>query len=358
MIRIAQPDFDEETKQAVLAVLNSGRIAQGPLVREFEKEFAAYIGVSEAIAVSSGTAALMLALLAHGIGPGDEVITSPFSFVATANAILFTGARPVFVDVRESDANLDPRLIEAAITPRTRAILPVHLYGQSCDMTAIGVIARRHALAIIEDTAQAHGAMWQGHKVGSFGTGAFSLYATKNLTAGEGGVVTTNDATIARRVRQLRDHGQEAPYRQVALGYNFRLTEIQAALALAGLRRLEEMNRRRRAHAAYLTKHLRGVEALREQPGAYHVYHQYTVRVLQGRDELRTFLHHEGIETAIYYPAPIHRQPYYQGLGYREVLPVAERLSQEVLSLPVHPLLSQADLDTIVQAVNTWAEKQ
>lgn len=358
MIHLAQPEFDDEAKRAVLTVLELGRIAQGPVVRDFEEKFAAYIGVREAVAVSSGTAALMLALLAHGIGPGDEVITSPFSFVATANAILFTGAQPVFVDVRESDATLDPHLITAAITPRTRAILPVHLYGHPADMTAIEKLARRHGLLMIEDAAQAHGAMWQGRKVGSFGTGCFSLYATKNLTAGEGGIVTTNDPAIADRLRRLRNHGQEDRHRQVMLGYNFRLTELQAALAVTGLRHLDEGNARRRVHAAYLTQHLRGVQTPVEHSEAYHVYHQYTVRVKQGRDELAAYLRERGIETAIYYPLPIPHQPYYRELGYREAVPVAERLSREVLSLPVHPLLAQADLDKIVESVNTWAAER
>jgi perosamine synthetase len=373
MIRIAQPLLGEEEEQAVLAVLRSGRLAQGPLVRHFEEAFARYTGVREAVAVSSGTAALQVALLAHGIGPGDEVVTSPFTFVATANAILATGARPVFADVSEEDFNLDPARAGESIGERTRALLPVHLYGQAADMEALPALARRHGLALIEDACQAHGALFGGRKVGSFGTGCFSFYATKNMTTGEGGMITTDDPELAARARLLRDHGQRRRYVSETLGYNLRMTEVAAALGLAQLQKLDAFNERRRANARYLTERLSGVTTPRELPGRYHVYHQYTIRVSpaagqaglpagqagRGRDALLRYLRDRDVEATVFYPLPVHKQPLYRSLGYRpstgsgrgQRLPVAERLSREVLSLPVHPGLSRQELDAVVSAV-------
>jgi dTDP-4-amino-4,6-dideoxygalactose transaminase len=358
MIRIAQPLLGEEEEQAVLAVLRSGQLSQGPLVRRFEETFAQYIGVREAVAVSSGTAALHVALLAHGVGPGDEVVTSPFTFVATANAILATGARPVFADVSEEDFNLDPARTGESISERTRALLPVHLYGQPADMEAFSALARRHGLALVEDACQAAGASFGGRKVGSFGTGCFSFYATKNMTTGEGGMITTDDPKLAARARLLRDHGQRRRYVSEVLGYNLRMTEVAAALGLAQLQKLDAFNERRRANARYLTEHLSGVTTPREIPGRHHVYHQYTIRVSlpvrqagRGRDALLGYLRDRDIEAAVFYPLPVHKQPLYRGLGYRQRLPVAERLSREVLSLPVHPGLSREDLDAVVSAV-------
>ena len=358
MIRIAQPLLGEEEEQAVLAVLRSGQLSQGPLVRRFEEAFAQYVGVREAVAVSSGTAALHVALLAHGVGPGDEVVTSPFTFVATANAILATGARPVFADVSEDDFNLDSARTGDSISERTRALLPVHLYGQPADMEALSALARRHGLALVEDACQAAGAAFGGRKVGSFGTGCFSFYATKNMTTGEGGMITTDDAKLAARARLLRDHGQRRRYVSEVLGYNLRMTEVAAALGLTQLQKLDAFNERRRANARYLTEHLSGVMAPREIPGRHHVYHQYTIRVSlparqagRGRDALLGYLRDRDIEAAVFYPLPVHKQPLYRGLGNRQRLPVAERLSREVLSLPVHPGLSREDLDAVVSAV-------
>jgi dTDP-4-amino-4,6-dideoxygalactose transaminase len=359
MIRIAQPLLGEEEEQAVLAVLRSGQLAQGPVVRRFEEEFARYSGVREAVAVSSGTAALQLALLAHGIGPGDEVVTTPFTFAATANAVLATGARPVFADVSEEDFNLDPARAAERVGKRTRALLPVHLYGQPADMGALTALARSHGLALIEDAAQAAGASFAGRNVGSFGTGCFSFYATKNMTTGEGGMITTDDPDVAARARLLREHGQRRRYVSETLGYNLRLTEVAAALGLAQLQKLEAFNERRRANAHRLTEQLSGqpvrqagVITPRELPGRHHVYHQYTIRVPRGRDRLLRYLRDRDIEATVFYPLPVHKQPLYRGLGYQERLPVAERLSREVLSLPVHPGLSREDLDTIVSAVH------
>jgi dTDP-4-amino-4,6-dideoxygalactose transaminase len=358
MIPIAKPLIGDEEEAAVLAALYSNRLAQGERVRELEERFAAFCGTREAVAVSSGTAALMIALAVHGLGPGDEVMTTPFTFAATANAVLFTGARPVFVDVGRDDFNIDPSLIEAKITPHTRAILPVHLYGQPCDMEAITSVARKHGLLIVEDAAQAHGASVGGKMAGSFGTGCFSFYATKNMTTGEGGMITTDDAAIAEKARRYRSHGESSRYVSESLGYNFRMTEILAAIGLAQLRMLPDRNERRRANAAYLTGHLRGVITPKEMPGRHHVYHQYTVRVPSpdgtstARDALQVKLAEAGIETKVFYPVPVYRQPLYLDLGYRDLLPVAEQLSREVLSLPVHPALTSDDLSTIVGAVN------
>jgi perosamine synthetase len=353
-IPIARPQLGEEEKAAVMAVLDSGMLAQGRRVAEFEARFAELCGVKHAVAVASGTAALWLTLLAHGIGPGDEVITTPFSFIASSNCILYVGARPVFVDIEPDTYLLDADTIEGKITEHTRAILLVHLYGQACDMAAIMEIAARRNLVVIEDACQAHGATFEGQPVGSFGTGCFSLYATKNMTTGEGGIITTNDGALAERLRLLRNHGQSRRYVHEILGYHFRLTEIQAAIGLAQLERLPAWNEQRIANARSLSERLQGVQVPIVHPGRRHVFHQYTVRVPGNRQALQDFLQTQGIGTAIHYPCPIHHQPVYQSLGYDQALPQAEAASQEVLSLPVHPALSQSDLDRITAAVNSF----
>jgi len=354
MISIAKPLMGEEEKQAVLEVLDSGMIAQGPRVKAFEEAFAEMCGVKHAVATSSGTTALHVALLAHEIGPGDEVITSPFTFIASANSVLFTGARPVFVDIDPVTFNVDPAQVEDAITPRTKAILPVHLFGLMAEMDALMDIAEAHGLIIIEDACQAHGAAYKGKKAGSFGTGTFSLYPTKNITSAEGGMITTNDDEIAERCRVIRQHGMRRRYYHDELGFNFRMTDVHAAIGLAQLGKLERFNAQRMANAAYLTAHLRGVTPPTVPEGYHHVFHQYTVRVPGGkRDELAAYLRENGVGTGIYYPVPIHQQTYYvHELGYDQTLPEAERATGEVLSLPVHPALTQADLETIVELVN------
>lgn len=268
MIPISLPLLGEEEKRAVLETIDSGQLAQGRRVKAFEEAFAAVCGVRHAIATSSGTTALHAAVLAHGIGPGDEVITTPFTFIASANAAIFVGARPVFVDIDERTYNIDPGRIEAAISPRTKAILPVHLFGNPCDMETIMDIAAKHGLVVIEDACQAHGATVGGRKVGSFGTGCFSFYPTKNITTAEGGIITTNDDELADRVRLIRSHGQRERYYHEMIGYNFRMTEIQAAIGLVQLGKLEQFNVARRTHAEYLTARLRGVIVPTETPGA------------------------------------------------------------------------------------------
>ena len=357
MIPIARPMIGEKEKEAVLRVLDGGVIAQGPAVREFEKAFARMVGVREAVAVSSGTAALMVALAANGIGKGDEVITTPFSFIASSNSILFVGARPRFVDVCKDDFNINPSLIGEAVTPRTKAVLIVHLYGHPCRMNEICDAAKAHGLLVIEDACQAHGAMIGDRQVGSFGTACFSFYPTKNITTGEGGMVTTDDLRVAEMSRRLRAHGQSQRYRHDLLGYNWRMTDISAAIGLVQLGTLADGNARRRQNARFLGRRLEGVVTPSERQGCHHVYHQYTVRVGDRRDSLLQHLRENGVGAEVYYPRPIHRQPLYRRLGYDQSLPVAERLSEEVLSLPVHPSLNDEELNTIVSQTNRFFER-
>lgn len=359
MIHMAKPQMGAEEKQAVLEVLDSGIIAQGPRVKAFEEGFAAMCGVKHAIATSSGTTALHTALLAHGIGTGDEVITSAFTFIASANSILFTGAKPVFVDIDPLTFNMDPAKIEAAITKKTKAILPVHLYGLSCDMDPIMAIAEKHGLAVIEDACQSHGAEYKGKKVGSFGTGTFSLYPTKNMTSAEGGMITTNDPAIDELCRVIRQHGMRVRYYHDMLGYNFRMTDLHAAIGLAQLQKLEKFNAGRQANAKFLSDNLKGVRTPHIPEGQTHVFHQYTIRVPGGkRDALRTYLNENGVGSEVYYPVPIHKQTFYvKDLGYSDSLPETEHATTEVLSLPVHPALTPSELETVVGAVNDFMEK-
>jgi dTDP-4-amino-4,6-dideoxygalactose transaminase len=359
MIYMAKPQIGDDEKKAVMEVLDSGIIAQGPRVKAFEDGFAAMCGTKHAIATTSGTTALHVALLAHGIGKDDEVITSAFTFIASSNSILFVGAKPVFVDIDPRTFNIDPSKVEAAITPRTKAILPIHLYGLPCDMDLIMQIAEKHGLAVIEDACQSHGAEYKGKKVGSFGTGTFSLYPTKNITSAEGGMITANDPVIDEKCRVLRQHGMRKRYYHDELGYNFRMTDIHAAIGLAQLKKLEKFNAQRQANAKFLSENLKGVVAPCVPEGLTHVFHQYTVRVLGGRrDALRTYLNDYGVGSEVYYPVPIHKQSFYvTDLGYKDILPETESATTEVLSLPVHPALSSADLETIVSTVNEFMEK-
>lgn len=355
MIPIARPRMGEEEKELVWSALESGALAQGPRVHELEERFAAYVGVPHAVATSSGTTALHLALLAHGIGEGDEVITVPFTFIASAASILYTGARPAFVDVDESTFNMDPSLIEAAITPRTKAIMPVSLYGNPAELTAIAAIAERHGLALVEDAAQAHGAAIDGRRSGSWGIGAFSFYPTKNMTTGEGGMLTTADAGLADRARLLREHGMKVRYHHDTLGYNFRMTDIHASIGLAQLTKLDGYNARRREIADRYGRELRGVITPTARPGVTHVYHQYTLRVNR-RDEFVEQLRERGVGSGIYYPIPVHRQKPFIELGYGDqAFPVTDRLTEQVVSIPVHPSLTDDEVTQVVAAVNATA---
>jgi perosamine synthetase len=350
MINIAKPIIGPEEKQAVMEVLDSGIIAQGPRTKAFEDAFAVMCGTKFAIATSS------VALLANKIGPGDEVITTPFTFIASANAVLYCGARPVFVDIDPRTFNLDPKKVEEAITSKTKAILPVHLFGLSCDMDALEAIAKKHNLLMIEDACQSHGATYKGKRVGSFGTGTFSLYPTKNITSGEGGMITTDSEVINESCRVIRQHGMRRRYYHDELGYNFRMTDLHAAIGLAQLGKLEQYNQKRQANARFLSANLKGVATPFVPADCVHVYHQYTVRVPDGkRDALRAYLLEHGVGSEVYYPVPVHKQSFYMTeYGYDQTLPEAEKAALEVLALPVHPSLSPADLETIVSSVNAF----
>lgn len=357
MILVAKPQIDEAEIEAVSEVLRSGMIAQGQRVADFEQAFAEYNGVDHAVAVNSGTAALHAALLAHGIGKGDEVITSPFSFVATANSVLFTGATPVFADIEPEAFSLDPDLVAEKITPRTKAIMPVHLYGHPADMDAMRDLAEDKRLLLIEDACQSHGATFRGKKVGSFGTGAFSFYPTKNMTTSEGGMLTTNSREVAEKSRMIRAHGSAQRYLHEMLGFNLRMTDICAAIGLVQLQKLDGYTTKRQQNAGKLTRGLKDAgnivcPAVKE--GCSHVFHQYTIRT-EKRDDLAAYLNSRGIGTGIHYPIPIHRQPYYQELGYTDSMPISEKASREVLSLPVHPQLAEGDLDLIINTIKEWS---
>ncbi|AKB84744.1 DegT/DnrJ/EryC1/StrS aminotransferase family protein [Methanococcoides methylutens] len=353
MIPIAKPDIGKEEIDAVSKVMTSGIIAEGKRVAEFESAFADYIGTEHAVAVNSGTAALHTALLAHGIGKGDEVITTSFSFIATANSIMYTGAKPVFADIDPETFNIDPEKIEDSITNDTKALMPVHLYGHPAEMKAINEIAEDHGLAIIEDACQAHGAIYNGKKVGSFGTGAFSFYPTKNMTTGEGGIITTNDSEVARKARMIRAHGSQERYLHEMVGYNFRMTDIAAAIGLVQLKKIERYNSARRKNAYLLSERLKdipGITVPTIRKGCGHVFHQYTIRV-NNREELVTKLKQNEIGTGVYYPIPIHMQPTYIEAGYNYDLPICEKAAKEVVSLPVHPGVSEQDIEQVIENV-------
>ena len=354
MIPVSKPFIGEEEKQAVLEVLDSGYVVQGPKTKALEEAFAELCQTKHAVATSNGTTALHLALLAHGIGPGDEVITTAFTFIATVNTILLSGATPVFVDIDEETFNLDPALIEAAITPRTKAIMPVHLYGYMADMDAIQAIADKHNLAIIEDAAQAVGATYKGKVAGGIGTGCFSLYATKNVMSVEGGMITTNDDDVAEKARLLRSHGMKRRYYYDMLGFNFRMSDLHAAIGLTQMGRLADFNAKRKANAEYLQARLESVKVPTVRPEYGHVWHQFTVRINGGRDRDAAVeqLTQAGVGTGVFYPVPAHQHDYMRERIGEISLPITEKLSQEVFSLPVHPGLSQADLEKIVSEVN------
>ena len=358
MIPISKPDIGPAEEAAVLEVLRSGMLAMGKQTAAFEEAWAAYCGVRHAVMMSNGTVAQEAVLHALGIGPGDEVITVSFSFNATVSVILRAGATPVLVDIRADDFCMDPDLVEAAITPRTKAIMPVHLYGLMADMDPLLDIARRHGLVIIEDAAQAHGATYRGRRAGQFGPTMFSLYATKNLMTGEGGFATTDDDGVADRLRLFRNHGMRVRYHHDELGTNYKPSDLAAAIGLAQLQRLDERTETRRRNAAYLTEHLAGYLTPSVPEGRGHVWHQYVMRFPGERQQVIDGLTERGVGTLIYYPVPIHRQAYLQAYlpGAAELdLPVTNRLSDEVLAIPVHPKLSQEDLATIVAAIREVA---
>ncbi len=349
----------EEIASAINGVLESAQFVLGPDVEAFETEFADFCGAGHGVAVNSGTSALHLALIAAGVGPGDEVITVPFTFVATVAAIRYTGATPVFVDIDPQTFTMDPAAIEEAITPRTKAILPVHLYGQPADLDPILEAARRHRLTVIEDAAQAHAATYKGRTVGSLGDMAcFSFYPGKNLGAyGEGGLVVTHDAARARTLRMLRDWGQQERYHHLVEGFNYRMDGIQGAILRVKLRHLQDWTERRRAHAARYDTRLSGADVVTPvvRKDAGHVYHIYAVRTPE-RETLRRRLQADGIATGLHYPIPVHLQPAHADLGYRRgSFPHAERAAAEVLSLPLYPELTVEQIDQVASAVREYA---
>ncbi|WP_406000893.1 DegT/DnrJ/EryC1/StrS family aminotransferase [Streptomyces sp. NBC_00829] len=362
-IPAARPVIGEEEIEAAVRVLRSGRVVQGPEVAAFEEGFSELVEGRHCVAVNSGTSALHLLLLALGIGPGDEVIVPSFSFAASANAVRLVGADVVFADIEPGSFGLDPAAVEAAITPRTAAIMPVHLYGHPAAMDKIMPIAAKHKLAVVEDACQAHAAALNGTPVGAFGSGGtFSFYPTKNMHSLEGGMISTGDAEVARTLRLLRNQGMEQRYANEIVGANMRMTDVAAAVGRVQLSKLGGWTEQRIANAAYLTEHITApnLQTPTVAEGARHIYHQYTIRVSGDRDAAMAKLTEAGVGNAVYYPTPIHRlKPYWepdQKAGRNWDLPETERAAAEVVSLPVHPSLSAEDLERIVTAVNELGE--
>jgi len=354
MIPIAKPLIGEEEKTAVMQVLNSGMLASGPRTEEFEKKFAEYVGTKYAIATTSGTTALHLGLLSLGVTRGDEVILPAFSFIATANIPLFCDAIPVFCDVDPKTFNIDPEKIEELITKKTKAIMPVHLYGQAVDVQPIQEIADKHDLHVIGDACQAHGAAYNGKMVGSFGdVECFSFYPTKNMTTGEGGMVTTDNDEFAELMISIRNHGREKTkwgYEHGRLGYNYRMTDIGAAIGIEQLKKLPKNIEMRRKNAHYLDVHLNSVEIPYVLPNIQHAYHQYTIKS-KNRDALTQNLKKNEIGYGIYYPQPLHSYKHLKKYAHKD-LKISETLGNEVISLPVHPALTTQELEKIVKVVN------
>ncbi|MDD1684949.1 MAG: DegT/DnrJ/EryC1/StrS family aminotransferase [Methanoregula sp.] len=358
-IPVARPAIGQEEISAVTSVLESGMLASGDRVAEFEKRFADFCGTNHAVAINNGTAALHAALLAADIGPGDEVIVPAFTFVATASAVAMCGAKPVFADVDEQTFNIDPRQVEERVTPKTRAVIGVHIFGQPCDVEALQQICESHTLKFIEDAAQAHGALYKGTRVGGIGhLGCFSFYATKNMITGEGGMVTTSEKAYNERLRLLINHGQSEKYLHTRLGYNYRMTDIGAALGIVQLKKLEKFNLRRRKNAEFYNASLsvKGLTLPFVGPARNHVYHQYVVRLTDefplNRTTFIEYLRARGIGTAIHYPIPLHRQPLFSLENDPDPCPVSTSLAGSVLSLPVHPLLDQKELSYICDTIN------
>lgn len=357
-IPAAKPIIGEDERAAVDRVLRSGMVAQGPEVAAFETEFAEhFVAGRPVVAVNSGTSGLHLGLLAAGVGPGDEVIVPSFTFAATANSVALTGATPVFADIEPETFTLDPGAVTAAITPRTKAVMPVHLYGHPARMGELATIADAHGIDLYEDAAQAHGASLGGRPVGTFGVfGMFSLYPTKNMTSGEGGMVSAVDDALARRVRLLRNQGMERQYENEVIGFNARMTDIHAAIGRVQLTKVDAWTAARRANAAFLDENLRGIAIPPVAGDAIHVYHQYTVRVPDDRDGfVRALREEHSIGSGVYYPIPNHRLPSLRHYAPNVELPATEAAAREVVSLPVHPSLTGADLERIVEAVNAVA---
>lgn len=365
-IQLSKPIIGKEEIEAVVSVLKSGMLAQGDITKKFENKFAELCGVKHAIAVSNGTAAIHTALYALGIGPGDEVITTPFTFVATANPILMQGAKVVFADISESDYCLDPREVSKKITPKTKAVIPVDLFGQVYTAEEINRIAKRHNLKVLEDACQAVGAERNGAVAGNVGDiAAFSFYASKNITTGEGGMITTNNDSYAKRCRLFRHHGQDENrrYEYVDLGYNYRTTDICSAIGLSQLKRLHKINTKRKALSNIYFKKLKNISGLflpQVTEGNKHVFHQFCIRITRyfpgDRTSLINFLKDKGISTGIYYPKPLHLHPHFRNLGYKKGdFPIAEKVAGQILALPTHPSLRENDVNFIADTIIKYA---
>lgn len=360
MIELSKIFISKKEEEKILKVLRSGTLTQGEEVEKFEKEFASYLGVKYAVAVSNGTVALFLALLSLKLKKGDEIITTPFSFIASTSCILHAGLKPVFVDIGQ-DFNIDVSKIEAKITKKTKAILLVHLFGNPCEMDTILYLAKKYNLAVIDDACQAHGAEYRGKKVGSFGNLAcFSFYATKNMTTGEGGMIATNDQRLYKFLKKARNHGQKRRYFHEFLGFNFRLTEMQAALGRVQLKKLDTFNKKRLENALLLNSLLKGIRGLtlpETSNDKRHIFHQYTIIINKDfpltREQLIAIFEKKGIGYGIFYPLPIHKQPAIKELGFDDHLPISEALSKKVISLPIHPYLKKKELTYITQAIKS-----
>ena len=358
-IPVAKPIISHEEVAAVSEVLMSGMIASGPKVTAFEREFAGLCRASHAVAVSNGTTALHAALLAAGIKPGDEVIVPAFTFFATASSVSMCGAKPVFADIDEKTFNIDPESVSNLVTEKTKAVIGVHLFGQPFDVNAVNEVCSARNLTLIEDAAQAHGALYHGEPVGGLGDYAcFSFYATKNLITGEGGMVTTSDKAAMERLRIIINHGQSEKYLHTQLGYNYRMTDINAAIGLVQLKKLEKFNTRRRKNAQYLSSHIKnkGLVTPHVADGIQHVFHQYVLRITgdfpMKRQEFMDFLKGKGIGSAIHYPIPLHHQPYYGSAKGDDPCPIATKAAAEVLSLPVHPSIDSKELAYIADTIS------
>jgi len=357
MIPVAKPCVGNEEAEAAASVIRSGMLASGKQVTLLEEDFSSFIGVPHSIATSNGTTALHVALMGLDIGPGDEVIVPSFTFIATATSVSMTGATPKMADVEKKTYCIDPNSVVDLITPRTKAIIGVHLFGQACNVRAIQDICEDHSISFVEDCAQAHGTEYDGKKVGSFGVcGCFSFYPTKNMTSGEGGMITCHDPNLSERMRRLINHGQKEKYLHTELGYNFRLTDIAAAIGRVQLKKLPQMNKKRQENAAYYNSSLKkdGLITPFTAPLSNHVFHQYAICINRndmGRDSFAKILHDNGIGTAVHYPIPIHKQPLYQK-SHDYNCPISETLSREILSLPVYPDLSADERAFIVETIN------
>ena len=359
MIPIAKPNLGEEERRAVIEVLDSGRFAQGAKVAEFEKRFAEYVGRGHGIAVSNGTAALHIALLAHGIGKGQEVVVPPLTFFASASTVILCGGKPTFADIDRNLYNMEPTHLKSAVTKRTRAVMPVHLYGQTAEMDPINETAEAHDLVVLEDACQAHGAEYHGKKAGALGdTACFSFYPTKNMMTGEGGIIVTDDPQVAETCRLLRSHGERAKYDHVLVGFNYRTTEVAAAIGLVQLRKLDGFVRRRRENAARLTKGISQIEGLSppvEGNWMLHSYYQYIVRVEDSfplsRDTIVERLNSDGVGCRPSYPSVLYAQKAFRRRP-RTRCPVAEDVVGRLFELPVHPLVSPEDVDTILGSLD------